>query len=169
MTQTDPNALPRPRRDRIRRWPLIVVAMLMAHASLMVGTILYVGSKHDTWVQPDYYARAVDWDGQRKLKETPADLGWSIDLATLDHADNTRDLRVTLTDADGLPIEGAVIEVQCVHPAHIGKRIEAALPEIHAGIYASPLALYTPGYWQATLSIRSGDARALVTREFKID
>ncbi|MEX0875860.1 MAG: FixH family protein [Phycisphaerales bacterium] len=163
---------PPPRKGFFRRgkhWPFVIVAMLLVHASLMIGTIAHVSSKGDTWVETDYYAKSVDWDNQRAMQEAAADMGWSVDLTTEHALAGTRLLRATITDSSGRPVEGALVEIQCVHPAQLNNRLSAVLHESPDGGYARVMEIDAPGFWKATLSIRHAGVDALVIREFEIN
>lgn len=153
-----------------RHWPLIIVGMLLAHASLMIGAIAVVSAKHDLHVEEDYYAKSVDWDHQRELMGKADEMGWDVAIsADASPGVQSRDLRVMLTDASGAPVDGALIEVEMIHPAHIGDRLAAVLHETDQGVYARPLALSPAGYWRAKLSIRHKGVQALLTREIEIN
>lgn len=174
MTTEAPQPVTDAPKRKGRHWPLIIVGMLLAHASLMIGTIVYVGAKHDLHVEEDYYAKSVDWDNQRELMGKADEMGWDVAISadvppSAGERPQERDLRVTLTDASGAPIDGALIEVELIHPAHIGDRQAAVLHETDKGVYARPLALSPAGYWRANLSIRHRGVRALLTREVEIN
>ena len=158
---------PKPGFFRIgKHWPFVIAAMLLAHASLMLGTIAYVSSKNDTYVETDYYAQAVEWDDQRARLETADDMGWSIEIDESDDANP----RVTLTGPDGRPLDGALVEFECVHPAHAQTRAAAVLLGTGNGTYTtSEITLTTPGFWKAEISIRHSGAHAIVRREFEIN
>lgn len=154
-----------------KHWPFVIVGMLFFHASLMIGTILVINARHDLFVEPNYYAKSIEWDSQREKMETPDRLGWQIDLETDQPTKDSTDLRtmrVTLKDRNGDSIDRALVEVVSFHPAHANNRIQSVLIENDAGIYEKQLAMNEPGFWKVNLTIRYQGAEALVNREIEI-
>jgi len=154
-----------------RQWPWIIVGLLLIHASLIVGTIMIVSARHDLYVEPNYYAKAVDWDIQRAILEAADEMGWTIQLIVdqpTARADQLQTLRVSITDRDHQPVEDALVEAECFHPAHANDRINAVLVLQDNGTYQAPVTMKEPGYWKVYLSIQHRGIQAKVRREFRI-
>ncbi|MFG0246333.1 MAG: FixH family protein [Phycisphaerales bacterium JB052] len=153
-----------------KHWPFVIVLMLLAHASLMIGTIVYVGGKHDTFVDPDYYAKSVDWDSQREMKEAVEREGWKIDLRTefVDDDASQRVVEFQLVEMDGTPIEDAIVELVCYHPSELSNRLDAVLVHDQDGVYTRELPIERTGIWVAELTIQRQGIKALMTRDLDV-
>lgn len=153
-----------------KHWPFVIVLMLLAHASLMIGTIVYVSGKKDTYVDPDYYAKSVDWDNQREMKEAIEREGWKLDLRTgfVDEDPSQRIVEFQLVEMDGTPIEDAMIELVCYHPNEIFNRIDTVLVHHKDGVYTRALPVERTGIWVAELTIQRQGVRALVTKDLDV-
>lgn len=154
-----------------KQWPFIIVGMLLFHASLMIGTIMVVSARQDLYVEPDYYAKSIEWDSQREMMEAAEKHGWDVELIVgepQDAATGTRSVSVTLHDANGDPLDRALVELDCFHPAHATDRKYAVAPGMGDGLYETQLDILRPGFWQAKISIRYQGVEALLTKEFEI-
>lgn len=154
-----------------KHWPWIIVGLLVFHASLIVGTILVVSARHDLYVVPNYYAKAVDWDNQHKMLDAADEMGWTIQIVVDQpdaRADQLQTLRVAITDRDNKPVEGALVEAESFHPAHATDRIDKVLIAQDDGTYQAPVVMEEPGFWKVNLSIRYRGIEAIVRREFRI-
>lgn len=169
MTHRDP---PRKRGyfNLGKHWPYVIVLMLLAHASLMIGTIVYVSSKRDTYVDPQYYAKSIDWDNQREMKEAAENEGWQITLRTgfIANDPNQRSVELQLLDINGNPIDDALIELVCYHPAQLADRLDAVMTHDQAGTYSRTLPIDRPGIWLAELTIQRQGVRALLTKDLDV-
>jgi len=155
-----------------KHWPWIIVGMLVVHASIMLGTIAYVSAKNDLYVEPDYYAKAVDWDNQRAMREIADTMGWTIALIIQDpetDSEAQQTIQVSIHDRQGQPIDGALVEAEAVHPAHANDRINLVLLGIGDGKYQKPTVMEIPGFWQVNLAIRHQGIQAMIHREIEIN
>jgi nitrogen fixation protein FixH len=152
-----------------KHWPLLIVGMLVVHASIILGTIAIVSARHDLYVETDYYAKSIDWDTQREMLDAAENLGWAIQVAAGESdSDDSQVMRVSISDANGESIDGALVEIECFHPANATERINAVLIADGDGAYQKSLALNKPGYWQANLAIRYQGVHAMVRKEVEI-
>ncbi len=156
---------------RGKYWPMIIVGMLTLHASIMLGTLAVVSARHDLYVEPDYYAKSIDWDNQREMFEVADKMGWVIEIVVgepADDAEQTRQMSITIKDANGDSIDRALVELECYHPAHVSDRVKMVMLGMGDGLYQSTLAMNAPGYWNAHLAIRYQGMQAMITREIEI-
>lgn len=159
-----------------KHWPWLIVGMLVFHASIILGTIFVVNSRHDLYVESDYYAKSVDWDNQRSISENADKMGWNISLNTEQALmadgkvdDASRTIRITFFDRNNDPIDGALVEVECYHPGHANDRTNIVLLNEGEGIYSRPFAMNTPGLWHVNFSIRFQGVEATLNREIEIN
>lgn len=167
----DPNRSDRPRtRQRGWYWPLIIVGMLLVHASLIVGTIIYVGGKRDTYVDPDYYAKAIDWDNQREMKELAEKKGWDVSISAIPVGDDQaqRVISVTLTDQQGAAIDDAIVHVVCFNPNEMSNRVSQELDRQGRGVYEHKMPIERPGIWSCSITIQRFGETALIDTEFDV-
>lgn len=152
-----------------KHWPYVIVLMLLAHASIMIGTIIYVGGKRDTYVDPEYYAKSVDWDTQRAMKEAATELGWtvSVNAQPVGTDPTIRSVEIELHDAQGQPISDALVEMVCYHPAQLANRYDTVML-YEDGLYSRTLPIERPGIWMAELTIQRQGVRALVTKDLDV-
>lgn len=153
-----------------KHWPYVIVLMLLAHASLMIGTIVYVSGKQDTYVDPDYYAKSVDWDNQREMQEAVEREGWKLDIRTafVGEDSSQRKVEFQLVEMDGTPIEDALVELVCYHPNELSKRIDTVLVHDANGTYTRSVPIERTGVWVAELTIQRQGIRALVTKDLDV-
>ncbi len=153
-----------------KHWPFVIILMLLAHASLMIGTIVYVSGKKDTYVDPDYYAKSVEWDEQREMKEAVEREGWKIDIRTsfVDEDASQRIVEFQLVEMDGTPIEDALVELVCYHPNELSNRIDTVLVHNEGGVYTRELPIERTGIWVAELTIQRQGIRALLTEDLDV-
>ncbi len=154
-------------------WPWVIVGMLVVHASIILGTLFVISARHDLYVEPDYYAKSIDWDTQRSIRETADRLGWDVGFAVggVDAADSSgskKRVTVTLKDANGDPMDRAMVEVDSFHPAHANNRQYAVVHGLGDGKYEVLLDIQAPGFWKAQISIRYQGMEALVIEEFEV-
>lgn len=164
---------------RGKYWPWIIVGMLVIHASIILGTIAFVSARHDLYVEPNYYAKAIDWDNQRAIKEAADKMGWSVQLhideqASIDQSNADalleRFLEIALKDANNDPITRALVEIEAYHPAHATDRINKVLladPETE-GHYQTRVPIITPGFWKINIFIRHQGVEASLIKEVEI-
>jgi nitrogen fixation protein FixH len=149
-----------------KHWPLVIVGMLLLHASIIVGTIVVVSSKNDMYVEPDYYAKSVDWDTQRAMLQAAEEMGWVVDIRADSSANK---LTVSIMDRNGDPIEGALVEVHCVHPADESTRSQAVLYADGESSYSTKsIAMNQAGFWKTNISIRHRGVHAMLNREVEV-
>lgn len=153
-----------------KHWPFVIVLMLLAHASLMIGTIIYVSGKNDTYVDPEYYAKSVDWDNQREMKEAVEREGWQINLRTgfVDQDASQRVVEFQLVEMDGTPIEDALVELVCYHPNALDNRYDTVLIHDENGVYTRTLPIDRTGIWVAELTIQRQGIKALLTKDLDV-
>lgn len=145
---------PTPKR-KFARWPWIIVALLGAHASLMMVAVSLAKNDRSFVVIPDYYSRSLQWDKDQAARRASQQLGWQIKIEPAETIDplGQRDVVLTLLDRDSKPIRGATIQLDYFHGAHAGDRNHVTLTEGSvAGRYEAKLPMRYSGFWQFELS-----------------
>ena len=152
MTSETKTSMP---KRRFVRWPWIIVALLGAHASLMMVAVSLAKNDRSFVVIPDYYNRSLQWDQDQANRRASQQLGWQIKIEPAETIDpvGQRAVAFTLVDRDRKPIQGASIQLDYFHGAHAGERNHVLLTESNiAGRYEAKLPMRYSGFWQFELS-----------------
>ena len=149
-------------------WPGLVVLLLGSSVGAMAVTAMIAASDPSFAIVPGYRDDAATQSAARASQHASDALGWSATIefaATTENATppSTRDLRVTLHDADGAPITGARVDAVVYHPARSGDRSAATLEHIGAGVYVGAVRADRAGLWEVELDARLG-ADAFIAR-----
>jgi nitrogen fixation protein FixH len=153
------------RPSRSRRWAYIFIGLLTFHAGSMIAMVIVATSDPSFAVEPNYYEQALNWNSAAEQSAQNQRLGWSAAVATGDLTSPAggdapaRELRVTLTDQEGRPLDGAVVHVECFHHARSGDRTSAQLAAAGGGLYAASLPLTRPGLWEVRITVERGPER----------
>lgn len=138
-------------------WPIGIAVTLGLLVTVYVRLAIIAGTPHSLVVEEDYYERAVHWDDAMRQSQLNNQLGWHLQ-ASLGHvapgADT--DLRVELTDAAGVPLAGASVQVTAIHNAIANTPVVGSLHERKPGSYEAALDVHRTGQWEL---------RFVVTRE----
>jgi hypothetical protein len=157
-------------RFQALRWPLIVVGLLSCHVSAMVLAINIASVGDGNAILPNYYDKALRWDELREQAAASARLDWDYTLtpSVLVDGSGNRQLRGTLTDAEGAGLPGAEVRLRVWH-------YEANAP-LHAepvatdseGTFTVSLPMPLAGAWSCETIISSGADVFVDSREVAI-
>jgi nitrogen fixation protein FixH len=145
-----------------RRWPLIIIAVLMAQAAGIISMVVVSGRDPSFAVEPDYYQKALAWDDAARRQQAGEALGWSVDLSA-----SGAGLNLVLKDALGRPLEGAQVEAHVFHHARAGDRQIVALNAAGAGGYSAAHPL-RDGFWEVRLTITRGPEVLTLKRQVQV-
>src|SRR6185312_1433297 len=107
-------------RASSRRWPLIVISLLVAHVAIMLTATLIATHDKSFAVVGNYYERAVNWDKSREMLRASRQLGWQVQIHPSPQIDplGRRAVTFILTDSAGQSIDNAVLNVEYFHDSH---------------------------------------------------
>ena len=139
-------------------WPPIIAGALAFHviSSLVV---VYVATSDPSYaVEDDYYQKAVDWDEKRAQDRLNQDLGWLLEFSVSppDKPGDQPTLDVTLLDADGGLLAGAVVSVEAFHNARGDDIVRERLTEVGNGVYAAAPEMDRNGRWEMRFTVDRG-------------
>lgn len=139
-------------------WPALVVGLLAAGVGANVYLLARAVDDPSFAVEPDYYAKAVQWDAHQAQARENADLGWSaaVEVGPADLATGRARVVATLTGRDGRKIESATVAVEAFHNARSGQRLDVKLVETDGHDYAADAPIVRPGLWEFRLTARRG-------------
>lgn len=138
-------------------WPTIVIVALVANVTLGVVLSRVASSGASLAVEPDYYRKAVQWDSTLAQGRRNAALGWRVapSLGAL-RTGRGGELALTLRDAAGAPVTGAVVRVDARHVAHADEAIASVLAPDTPGSYRGTLPMQRAGLWELRVDVTRG-------------
>ncbi|MBI3569176.1 MAG: FixH family protein [Gemmatimonadetes bacterium] len=137
-------------------WPWFVGALLLATATSQ-GWMIWTAT-HDSTVSlvPDYYQKGVAFDTVIAQEGTNARLGWRAALSVASLAADGGDVTVRLTDASGVPLPGARVQVTGIHNLDGDRHVTQALADRADGSYVARLPLDRTGLWEFQVDVVRG-------------
>tara|TARA_R110000868_G_scaffold226872_1_gene479536 strand:- start:23331 stop:23861 length:531 start_codon:yes stop_codon:yes gene_type:complete len=171
-TQSNPAPDQRTFFERGLHWPLGLVCLFLVSATFVITTAIMGAGKGSQAVEPDYYARSIDWDAEKDRLNTADRLGWVVSVSASPTVDpvGTRHVSVMLVDADTNPIEDSLVEIVCFSQANAHQPFTKVLPSIGAGQYQARIqGMHTTGLWEFRISIRHAGEQALVIESLELE
>lgn len=149
------------RKPRHWKWPVIVVALLLGHVSLMVTAVVLASGDKSFAVLPNYYEKAVNWDKNQAELRASEKLGWQVTLIPSPNVDPTgrRALAVILTDAAGRPIADAAVELTWYHHARPTELLKASLHTDASGRAEQVVTMRREGFYQVNMTATAAGRR----------
>ncbi|MEQ8850188.1 MAG: FixH family protein [Phycisphaerales bacterium] len=153
----------KPKRRAGLIWALIPVGAFAVQGVVLGVTMSLTSGTGLEAVEPNYYERSLDWDEHAELIRNADRLGWTLEITVGEPSGPLarRAVRARLTDASGVPIEDARIELEAFPHAAAGERVRAVL---ESGERARPteLTMRRAGLWEFRAHVTRGeDACAL--------
>jgi nitrogen fixation protein FixH len=150
-------------------WPAALAGLLVAGAAFDL-VFLAIASRDPSFaVERDYYRKALAWDGEMAQQAANAELGWRVTgaLTAARARDGRGRLEVSVADAAGAPLAGALVSGDVFHSARAAQVHEVALREEAPGRYAAVVPASRPGWWEVRL--RVSRAGAVFTRTLALE
>ncbi len=139
-------------------WPMIIVGLLMMNATIVVVTVVLAAGDPSAAVEPDYYAKALAFEGTMKQREASTRLGWTAEPTLRTAADaRTPELVVRLTDRDHQPLTGASVTITAFPSARSGERQSLTATPTPSGEYTTPIRITRGGIWIIRIVATVGD------------
>jgi len=138
------------------RWPMIVVGLLLGHVTIMAVAVT-VATRGQSSVIPGYYQKAQNWDRNQALLRASEKLGWTVSLTPALEVDplGRRVVSVHVTDAKGLAVAGAEVELSFVHLAHTSDVQQARLKTGDDGRATATLPMRYEGFYEIDVTARA--------------
>jgi nitrogen fixation protein FixH len=135
-------------------WPIGIATILAATVASNVGVILLTRDDPSFAVEPDYYRKAVEWDSTAARRARSDALGWQVIPHVTGAAGGSR-LSLTLVDATGAPVTGAVVQGELLHVARAAEMQVVSFASDADG-YAATVPMPRAGVWELRLEARRG-------------
>lgn len=153
---------PTPRSAAERRagwiWPMFIVGLLSINATVVGVTVYCAMGDKSAAVEPDYYAKAVNFNQTLAQRETNTRLGWTADASLAPAADGgPARLCINLADASGAGLHDAVIDAELFSNLRASQRQQLKLSPTGEGRYAAPARIDRSGLWQVRVRVQRGD------------
>ena len=151
------NAARKETRSRIF-WVGFICVLLSCQVMLMFVAVYLAVSDGSFAVEPDYYQKSLDWDSKIAQLRNNERLGWQSNIALGDNATiyGERSLTCQLQDAEGEPLDGAVIDVIAFPHSRGSEREAVTMTPSGEGLYETTMRF---GYsCRQTSPSRTGDA-----------
>ena len=131
-------------------WPAAIIAVLVGQVGFGLWMSHVANDDPHFAVEPNYYARAVNWDATMAQSRLDRALGWQA-VATLTRAKGTAaTLRIALTDAAGTRVVADSVTVEALAIAHSTVIDTLTLARDSAG-FTAPIAVAPRGLWEVQL------------------
>jgi nitrogen fixation protein FixH len=142
-------------------FPYMLVGFLLISVGANIYLVIRATNDPSFAVEPDYYAKAVDWDELQAQRVASERLGWEAAITL-----GAGELTVTLTDRAGIPVDDARVEVEVFHNARAQDRIIEQLEPVGPGRYTLTRTFARSGLWEIRLSaVRDADRFVYTTME----
>ncbi len=153
-------------------WPLAIVLMFVFSATLIITTGVMGARKGSHAVEPDYYARSLDWDSEKEMLNTAERLGWDVRISASPVLDSvgSRLVSIMILDQSLTPIEDSLVEVVCFAQSNARDTFSQILQHAGAGQYQTRIqGMHTTGLWEYRISIRHAGEQALVIKSIELE
>lgn len=140
-------------------WPGMIFGLIGLNVCIVAVTVFYATRDPSVATEPDYYAKAVNFDQTIQQRTTNARLGWGATPSLAADADKrAMNLSVVLTDRNENPINGAEVSAVVFASARSGHRQTLVLRTVDpvAGRYAAPIAIDRAGVWEIRITAVHG-------------
>lgn len=152
-------------------WPLGLITLFIISGSFVVMTAVIGAGKGSRAVEPDYYARSINWDSEKERLQAADRLGWDIGVSVSPVLDptGTRLVSIMLLDEQKNAIEGAMVEMTGFSQSNADQPITQGMTGAGAGQYQTRVdAMHQSGLWEFRVSIRHAGHDALVIKSLEL-
>ncbi|WP_200339675.1 FixH family protein [Rhodovibrio sodomensis] len=130
-----------------------------------------IGVGMSSWrglVTTDAYDKGVAYQQAIEAEQQEQALGWSVDLS-VDHPQPKRaDLLVSVTDAQGRPVDADTVRVGLVRPTQAGYDSTHTLTALGGGRFAKRVQLPLKGLWELRIEAEKGADALRVSRRITV-
>ncbi len=163
------NDATRPRSRTGLVWAFIPIGAFVVQAVVLAVTMSLASGAGLEAVEPDYYERSLGWDEHAELVRNGRRLGWTLDIAVGDPAGplEHRTVHARLTDARGVLVDGARINLEAFPHAAAGERLSVALEPGESG-HSAETAMRRAGLWEFRARITRGTDSCLIVTSVEV-
>jgi nitrogen fixation protein FixH len=140
-------------------WPWAMAAVLALTVVANVALLVSANAPGAAQVEPDYYRRALAWDSTQAERARSAALGWRAEAGFGAATASGTPLSLSLRDAAGAPVEGALVEVDGLHNLAAGGPVRWRLVERSPGLHEAFVRPGRAGRWELRVTATRGAER----------
>jgi len=142
-------------------WIGMVIGFLMIDVVVFSIAIVLATGDPAHAVEENYYERALNWDETARLRAESEALGWRVRIDGLESTPRGQKslMRVSISDAEGAPVEGLSVQGVAFHNARSKERVRLAMRPVEAGAYAAAIDASRPGWWEVQIMARRAGER----------
>lgn len=138
-----------------RAWPYLLGGLLAAGVGINVAMVVVATRDPSFAVEPDYYRKALAWDGTMAQEGANRALGWQLE-AGCGSGPGGSWVVAALRDRDGALLPGAVVAVEAFQGAHADRRVAGALAARADLRYEGQIERLPPGMWELRFTATRG-------------
>lgn len=140
-----------------RRWPVIIITVLAAQIGFGIWMARLAGNDPHHAVEPDYYARAVNWDSTMAQSRRDRALGWNAATTLTRATGRAATLQVAIVDSLGAALQVDSLHVDALAIAHAGT-IDRVTLSPAGSAYIGQIAEAGAGLWEVQVrAVRGTD------------
>lgn len=148
-------------------WPLGLTTILALTVAGNLWVMRIANDDPSFAIEPDYYAKAVQWDSTMAQEGRNRALAWQLHPALSEFRDDGAALSVAITDASGRAVRGADVRVSALYVGRAGDVVNVPLSEGEAR-YEATLPVRHAGAWELRFEVRRGGDRFTATRRIDV-
>lgn len=138
-----------------KKWIVMILALILMNMGIVATTVYFAGSDRSAGVEPDYYARALNYDRVVDQRATNARLGWNARMNLVSDASGKARLAVTLLDREGAPVTDASVRAEAFASLRSGQRTNTSLAPANEQ-YVATVPISARGMWRVHLTATRG-------------
>jgi len=169
VDETSPSAAESSWRNRLI-WPGMIIALLVLHILAVVSAVFVATRDRSFAVEPNYYQKALHWEDTLRQREANQRLAWQVALELGgDRSTGQRLVSCRLSDSQGRPLEGGLIDLVAFAHARGNDRFAAVLEESTPGRYEGAVRMPRGGTWEFRLVIHRGPETFTYEEQRKVE
>lgn len=139
-----------------RGWISLIVGLILMNMAIVASTIYFAASDRSGGVEPNYYAKALNYDAVIAQRAANGRLGWNAIATLVAKGDGSGALlNITIRDRDGSEVRGALVRVEAFSSLRNSERSTLVLPETETG-YSATVPLSAGGIWRVRIRATCG-------------
>lgn len=147
--------------SRQRSW-WIPWAFVGGFAVVFVVNLVMMYFAFDSWTgvdRADAYTAGLAYDETLAAAEAQRALGWAVDVEVAEAGEGRAQVRVTVADDDGMPLDRADVLARFHRPTHGGADFETPLGWHGSGRYGAEVDVPLRGLWEVHVIAQARGAR----------
>lgn len=151
------------------RWiPWIFVAGMLTVVAVNAVMVYCAVSSWSGVTTTHAFERGIAYNRLLAVAAAEAALGWQADVAYRADTARAASLIVTLRDADGRPLDGAVLSVEVLRPLEAQAPVAVAVRDAGGGRYAGALDDLRAGQWDVRMTVARAGAQVHFTHRMVV-